>query len=235
MKRKGYQNLRSAFLAGVLLGVPAAITIWVFITLVLFLEGAVKLLPKAIQPENLLGFPIPGLGILLALSTILLLGLATRSYVGSRAILLYERLLARVPVLSSIYQGIKQLMEAVFASGKGHFQQVVLVEYPRRGVYALAFLTGDAFLQGADGTRMVNVFLPTTPNPTSGFYLVLPKEDMVELDISVEQAFKLIMSAGIVAPPRRLLTDAGEVVDVEPTPMLVNEAGGEDESGSASS
>jgi uncharacterized membrane protein len=200
VKRKWYQGLRSAFLAGILLGVPALVTIWVLITLIKFLEGAVKLLPKAIQPEELLGFPIPGLGILLAISTILLLGLATRSYVGSRLILVYERLLARVPILSSIYQGIKQLMEAVFASGKGHFQQVVLVEYPRRGAYALAFHTGDAFLQGADGTRMVNVFLPTTPNPTSGFYLVLPEKDVVNLHISVEQAFKLIMSAGIVAP-----------------------------------
>jgi len=229
VKRKWYQGLRSAFLAGILLGVPALVTIWVLITLVSFLEGAVKLLPKAIQPENLLGFPIPGLGILLALSTILLLGLATRSYVGSRMITLYERLLARVPILSSIYQGIKQLMEAVFASGKGHFQQVVLVEYPRRKAYALAFLTGDAFLQGADGTRMVNVFLPTTPNPTSGFYLLLPEKDVINLDISVEEAFKLIMSAGIVSPPTRLLTERGELVDVEPTPKLVHRVGGEDD------
>lgn len=211
--RSYLQQIRTWFLAGILVGVPAAVTIWVLVSLVGFLEGAVKLLPDALEPENLLGFRIPGLGILLALSTVLLIGLATRSYIGSRTIALYENLIARLPVVSWIYQGIKQLLEAVFLSDKGHFQKVVMVEYPRKDAWALAFRTGTAFMQGADGTKMINVFLPTTPNPTSGFYLVLPESDVVDVDITVEQAFKLIMSAGIVAPPVKYLTAERELID----------------------
>lgn len=203
MNRTWYQRIRGTFLAGILVGAPLGVTIWVMVALVQFLESAVRLLPDAWQPQQLLGRPIPGLGVLLALTTILLLGMATRSYVGTRAISLYEALLARVPVISSIYQGIKQLMEAVFLSDAGHFQQVVMVEYPRRGIWAIAFRTGESFVQSASGEMLANIFLPTTPNPTSGFYLLVRESDIVEIEISVEEAFKLIMSAGIVSPHTR--------------------------------
>lgn len=205
------QGIRVAFIAGILVVVPLAATIWVLTLVMGFLEGTVRLLPDAVQPEVLVGQPIPGLGILLTLSTVILAGALTRSFFGRRLIELYEAMLGRVPIVSSVYQGVKQLTEALFSGREGQFRQVVLVEWPRRGVYAIAFHTGEAFLSVDDPDQeLVNVFLPTTPNPTSGFYLMLPRSDIRPLDLSVEEAFKLIMSAGIVAPARRLM-DTQEV------------------------
>ena len=193
-----WQNIRGSFIAGVLIIVPLAATIWVLVTLVVFLESAILLVPAGWRPE-FNGRPVPGLGILLAISAVFLLGLLTRSYVGRRFISAYEYILARLPIISSVYQGIKQLLESLFSGSKGNFRKVVLIEWPRRGVYVLAFHTGESFVSKGD-RRMVNLFLPTTPNPTSGFYVIVAEEDMEVLGISVEQAFKMIMSAGIVSP-----------------------------------
>lgn len=206
-----FQGIRGAFIAGVLIVVPLSATIWVLTLVMGFLEGTVRLLPDAVQPETLIGQPIPGLGILLTLTAVLTAGTLTRSFIGRRIIELYEAILSRVPIVSSIYQGVKQLTEALFSGREGQFRQVVLVEWPRRGVYAIAFHTGEAFLSADDpDLELVNVFLPTTPNPTSGFYLMLARSEIRPLDINVEEAFKLIMSAGIVAPDRHLM-DSSEV------------------------
>lgn len=200
------QAIRNAFIAGILLVVPLGATIWVLGFLVALLESSIRLLPRAIQPEELIGQPIPGLGVLLTFTAVLLAGALTRSFLGQRIVYFYEAVLARVPIVSSIYQGVKQLTEALFSGTDGQFRQVVLVEWPRRGVYAIAFHTGEAFLTVGDPNQeLVNVFLPTTPNPTSGFYLMLPRSEIRPLDLSVEEAFKLIMSAGIVAPDRELM------------------------------
>ncbi len=187
--------------------VPFAVTAWVLVYLVSFLEKAVRLLPDAVQPENLFGFPIPGLGILLAVTTVLLVGLATNNYFGRRLVDLSERILSRLPLVSSLYTGIKQLMEALFASERGSFRQVVLIEWPRKGSRVIAFHTGEAFIRGDDGQKYANVFMPSTPNPTTGFYLVLPAEEVIALDLTVEEAFKLIMSAGMVAPETPMIID----------------------------
>lgn len=194
------QRIRRALFAGLLVLGPITVTVWLLVFLVSVLEGVVRLLPEGIQPENLLGFKIPGLGLVLAFLTVLGVGMATRSYVGGRVVEWYERLLVRVPVVSGVYTGVKQLMEALFAADRGNFRKVVLIEWPRRGVRAVAFHTGESFVQPDSGEVWVNVFLPTTPNPTSGYYLMVPEHDVVILDLSVEDAFKLIMSAGIVAP-----------------------------------
>ncbi len=219
------QRIRQALFAGLLVLGPIAVTAWLLVFLVGFLEGIVRLLPDAIQPENLLGFPIPGLGLVLAVITVLFVGLVTRSYVGGRIVVTYERLLARVPVLSGVYSGVKQLMEALFAGERGNFRKVVMIEWPRRGVRAIAFHTGESFVQPDSGEVWVNIFLPTTPNPTSGYYLVIPEHDVVLLDLSVEDAFKLIMSAGIVAPRggMRLKDDGAWPVGALPTEEITRE------------
>ena len=126
-----------------------------------------------------------------------------RHFFGHELVRLWERLLSRVPVARSIYAGVKQLLEAIFTTEQSsRFNSVVMIEYPRRGVYALAFVTGTArgLIQEATEQTMINCFLPTTPNPTSGFYLLVPEEDVIEVDLSVEEAFKVIMSAGLVTP-----------------------------------
>ena len=134
---------------------------------------------------------------------IILMGVVARHFFGHEFLRAWERLLARVPLASSLYSGVKQLLEAIFTRQQSsRFNRVVLVEYPRKGVYALAFTTGPARgpVQDATEQHMINCFLPTTPNPTSGFYLLVPEHEVVDVDLSVEDAFKLVMSAGLVTP-----------------------------------
>jgi len=195
-------NFRSDLLAGILVLAPLGLTAWVFFGLVGLADGLIRLLPAAARPETYLGFPIPGLGVFLALILVLLTGFTMRYYAGQKVVAWYEVVLGRVPLLSGVYQGLKQLMKTVFRKGGHHFRQVVLLEYPRRGIYCLAFVTNeDPFIRvEGDSQRLISVFLPTTPNPTSGFYLLVPAVDLRKLDMTSEEAFKLIMSAGIVTP-----------------------------------
>ena len=200
---KGYgTKLRDDLLAGILVLAPVGITAWVFFFLVGIADGMIRLLPEAVRPETYLGFPIPGLGVVLALILVALTGLTMRYYAGQKVVEWYESLLSRVPLVSGVYQGFKQLVNTLFTERGQHFRQVVLLEYPRTGIYCFAFVTNeDAFLK-VEGSydRLISVFLPTTPNPTSGFYLLVPAQDLLKVDISTEEAFKLIMSAGIVPP-----------------------------------
>lgn len=195
--------LRGALITGALILAPLGITIWVFVTLVGIADGLLQLLPDALQPETYLGFPIPGLGIVATVVLVALVGFGMRYYTGRRIVELYEAALGRVPILNALYQGLKQLFDTVLSKRGKHFRQVVLLEYPRKGIWCLAFLTNERdFLraEGVESAPLVSVFLPTTPNPTSGFYLLVPSDDVRLVDISVEEAFKLIMSAGIVTP-----------------------------------
>jgi uncharacterized membrane protein len=180
------------------------ITIFVFSTLVDFADGLIRVLPEAWQPETHLGFPIPGLGVVVAVLLVALTGLFMRYYAGQRVVEFYETLLARVPLLSGIYQGFKQLVDTVFTQRGQHFRQVVMLEYPRKGIFCLAFVTNEDPFMDVEHTddRLISVFLPTTPNPTSGFYLLVPATDLRKVDMTSEEAFKLIMSAGIVTPGR---------------------------------
>jgi uncharacterized membrane protein len=209
--------LRRYFVAGILTFAPIGITLWAIAWIVQKLDNLLlpRLLgvvfPGADQPPQ-----IPFLGALFTLLVILLFGVIARHLFGWELVRLSERVLSRVPVARNIYGGVKQLFEAIFIGERGPgFRRVVLVEYPRREAWAIGFTTGPAgpTLQRAAKEPMVNVFVPTTPNPTSGFYLLVPERDLRELDITVEQAFKLVMSAGLVgpdlaAPPRRV--DEGE-------------------------
>ncbi|MFT5683974.1 MAG: putative membrane protein [Myxococcota bacterium] len=202
MPSRVFAELRLALIAGVLVLAPLGVTSWVFFALVSRADSVIELLPHRLQPETLLGFHIPGLGILLSLMLVVGVGLAMQYYTGRRVVELFEGLLGRVPVLSGIYQGVKQLIDTIFSRKGAHFREVVLVEYPRRGLYCLAFLTNeDSWLKipGVD-SELISIFLPTTPNPTSGFYLLVSREDVKRLDLTPEEAFKVIMSAGIVTP-----------------------------------
>jgi len=197
---------RRYFAAGLIAFAPLAITVWVLIWIIKRLDNL--LLPWV------LGLFAPGLesppqapplvGALFTFLVILLAGVIVRHLFGYELVNIGERILSRVPVARSIYGGVKQLFEAIFASNRhSNFNRVVLIEYPRKGIYALAFTTGSAegpVHDAIHGERLVNCFLPTTPNPTSGFYLVVPEEDLHEVELSVEEAFKVIMSAGLVTP-----------------------------------
>jgi uncharacterized membrane protein len=198
------EAVRRYFVAGVLFFAPIGVTIWAIASIVVWLDNLILphvlrlVVPGMDDPP-----PLPVLGMLFTFLVIILLGVIARHFFGHEAVRAWERLLSRVPVARSIYAGVKQLLEAIFTTEQSsRFNNVVMIEYPRRGIYALAFVTGTArgFLQDASEANMINCFLPTTPNPTSGFYLVVPENEVIEVDISVEDAFKIVMSAGLVTP-----------------------------------
>jgi uncharacterized membrane protein len=206
--RRFFSWLREAtrryFIAGLVFSAPIAITIWVIWKIVVFMDNLI--LPRVLKlviPGLEDPPPLPLVGMLFTFFVIILLGVIARHLFGGEFTRAWERLLGRVPVARNIYSGVKQLFEAIFSSGqRSQFNRVVLVEYPRKGIYALAFTTGAARgrVQEATEKRMLNCFLPTTPNPTSGFYLLVPEDEVVDTKMSVEDAFKLVMSAGLVAP-----------------------------------
>lgn len=195
---------RRYFVAGVVFFAPIGITLWALASIVVWLDNLILpaflrlILPGANEPMRL-----PIVGMLFTFFVIILLGVVARHLFGVEVQRAWERLLSRVPVARSLYAGVKQLFEAIFTSNRtSQFNRVVLVEYPRKGIYAVAFTTGAArgVVQEATEKPMLNIFLPTTPNPTSGFYLLVPEEEVIETRLTVEEAFKLVMSAGIVAP-----------------------------------
>lgn len=204
--RRVRARVQRDFFAGLLVLGPLFVTVWVGLALTRAVDGLLDILPRFLHPEVLLGVNLPGLGIVLAVVTILSVGAAMRYYTGRRVVELYERALGQVPVLSSVYAGLKQLVDTLLTEDARRFRQVVLIEYPRKDVWALAFVTGDGGFVDVEevsgGDQLLNVFLPTTPNPTSGFYLLARSRDLVLVDMDIEAAFKLIMSAGVVYPHR---------------------------------
>jgi uncharacterized membrane protein len=194
--------MRKYLIAGLLVWMPLGITFLVIRAIVGFLDKSLLLLPDAYQPDTLLGFHIPGLGVVLAVVLVLTTGMIMANLLGRRLVNAWESLLARIPLVRSLYAGIKQIMEAVLATDAKSFRRVLLVEYPRRGVWSLAFMTTDQLgeVQQKTETDVIGVFIPTTPNPTSGFVLMVPAEEVIELDMTVEQGLKMIISMGTVVP-----------------------------------
>ena len=211
---------RRYLVAGILAFAPLAITIWAIAWIIerldnLLLPRVLSLFLPAIQEPP----RIPLLGALFTLLVIILLGIIARHLFGGQLHRAWERLLSRVPVARNIYGGVKQLFEAIFSSDRvSRFHRVVLIEYPRKGIYAIAFTTGPARgpIQAATESHMINCFLPTTPNPTSGFYLLVPEQEVISVDLSVEEGFKLIMSAGLVTPGDVPTGEVSAVADVGP-------------------
>lgn len=196
-------RLRTYFLTGVLVTTPIVITIYVAWIVVRFVDTrAARLLPPEYNPGTYLPISVPGLGLVVFIILLTLIGMLTTGYVGRLVTPAMDGVVARVPFLRSIYGATKQILETLM-SGKSSFREVVLIEFPRLGQWSVAFVTGSvkSEIPGA-GDELVNVFIPTTPNPTNGFLIFVPRRDLVPLDISVEAGVKLVISGGIVSPER---------------------------------
>lgn len=194
--------MKRYLVTGLLIWIPLAITLWVLHLLVTTMDGSLDLLPPWLQPEALLGTRIPGLGVILTILVVLLTGVLASNIFGQRIVQLWESLLRRIPVVNTIYHGVKQVSDTLFKPGGQAFRKALLIEWPREGTWTIAFLTGTP---GGDvATHLkgdyVSVYVPTTPNPTGGYFVMLPREDVIELDMTVDEALKYIISMG-VAPP----------------------------------
>ena len=195
--------MRKYIIAGLLVWMPLCITFLVIRAIVGLLDRTLLLLPEPYQPDNLLGMHIPGLGVLLAAILVLTTGMIVANFLGKRLVVSWEHFLARIPLVRSLYAAIKQIMEAVLSTDAQSFRKVLLIEYPRKGVWSLAFLTSDNLgeVQAKTSSEVISVFIPTTPNPTSGFIIMVPKDDVIELDMAVEDGLKMIISLGVAVPP----------------------------------
>ena len=194
--------LRKYFVTGLLILVPLAITMWVIHAVITLMDQSLLLLPPDWRPEALLGIYIPGVGTILTLLIILVTGLLTRNFVGNYVVAGWEALLNRIPIVNSIYSSVKQVSDTLFSSDGKAFRTAVLVQYPLAGTWTIAFVTGTPSfaVQQHLGDEFVNIYIPTTPNPTSGFFLIVRKSEIFELDMSVDVALKHIVSMGVVAP-----------------------------------
>jgi len=197
------QLIKRYFITGLLIWVPLVITGWVLSLIVSTLDQSLRLLPEAIHPQNIVGFAIPGVGALLTLAMILFTGLLAANFIGQKLVGWWDKLLSRIPVVNTVYKSVKQVSDTLFAPNGNAFRKALLVQYPRYGSWTIAFMTGQPggdlvnHLQG----EYVSVYVPTTPNPTSGFFLMMPANEVVELEMSVDEALKYIISMGVVAPP----------------------------------
>lgn len=199
------QLIKRYFITGLLIWVPLVITVWVLSIIVNTLDQSLQLLPEVLHPRNLFGFSIPGVGAILTLAMILLTGLLAANFIGQKLVGWWDKLLSRIPVVNSVYKAVKQVSDTLFAPNGNAFRKAVLVQYPRQGAWTIAFLTGTP---GGDIRNhlegdYISIYVPTTPNPTSGFFLMMPRRDVVELDMTVDEALKYIISMGVVAPPPR--------------------------------
>lgn len=190
------------FITGLLVVVPLYLTINIFGLIVGYMDALLKYLPESLQPDTYLPVHIPGLGVIFTIAVIFLAGLLATNLLGKKMVEISDNILARIPLFKSIYKPIKQFLETFLATGYSGFRKAVLIEFPGKGMYSVGFLTGPASgeVQTKTAEKVVNVFLPTTPNPTTGFYLLIPEKDVIVLDMSVEDAFKLIITGGMVSP-----------------------------------
>ena len=194
--------MRKYFVTGLVILVPLVITVWVISMIVGTLDQSLLLLPQSWRPEALVGFHIPLLGTIFTLLIIFFTGLATRNFIGNQVVRAWEMVLTRIPVVNTIYSSVKQVSDTLLSSSGNAFRTAVLVEYPRLGSWTIAFVTG---VPGGDVANhlqadYISIYVPTTPNPTSGFFLMVPRKDTIELNMSVDEALKYIVSMGVVAP-----------------------------------
>jgi uncharacterized membrane protein len=205
-KENSFVNfIKRYFFTGLLISAPIGATIYITIFIVEFIAGLVpqRFNPNGLLPE-IIGYEIPGLELIIAFLSFILIGLIFSTLFGKAILGYFDNLITRIPFAGNVYKAIKQITET-FSNADAAYQKVVLIEYPRKDIYAIGFMTGETKgeIKNRKKIDMVNVFVPTTPNPTSGFLLFIPKEDAVELDMSVEDAIKLVVSAGMVVPPTK--------------------------------
>jgi uncharacterized membrane protein len=194
--------MKKYLITGLLIWIPLAITIWVLELIVSTMDQSLLLLPPQYQPQALFGYQIPGLGALLTVLVVLVTGVLASNILGQRLVRFGEKIVGRIPVVKSIYSGVKQVSDTLFAPGGQAFRKALLVQYPREGSWTIAFLTGRPGGDVANHLRgeYLSVYVPTTPNPTSGFFLMMRKAEVVELDMSVDEALKYVISMGVVPP-----------------------------------
>ena len=203
------KKLRTIIVAGLLVWIPLGLTIFVIKLLIDLLGQTYLLIPPALRPENLIGFEIPGIGVVVAIIVVLLTGLITANYFGKRIVESWDSFLDRIPLVRSIYSPLKKFSELVLSDQTQSFSKVLLIEYPRKGIYSLCFQTSKELgeVQNQSGEEMVCVYIPTTPNPTSGYIVLVPQNEVQELKMSVEDALKMIISLGVVVPDPNALND----------------------------
>lgn len=195
-------TLRKYLIAGLLVWLPLAATFFIIRLLIELLDKTILLLPLEWQPQQLLGFTIPGMGFVFAFLVLLTTGMLAANLFGRKLVEGWESLLGRIPVVRNIYQAVKQIASSLLTSSNKAFRKVVMLEYPRKGIWSLGFLTNEsiAFKDETTNIERIAVFIPTTPNPTSGFIIMADSADVQELDITVEEGFKFIISLGVVVP-----------------------------------
>ncbi|MDX1915931.1 MAG: DUF502 domain-containing protein [Methylophilus sp.] len=194
--------MKRYFITGLLVLVPVVITAWVITTLIGTLDQSLLLLPESWRPKHSFGFEVPGVGALLTLLIIFVTGLIATNIFGQQLIAWWELLLSRVPVVKSIYQGVKQVSDTLFSDSGNAFRKAALIRFPHQNSWSIAFVTGTPSGEVASHLSgdYVSVYVPTTPNPTGGYFLILPKSEIIELDMTVDQALKYVISMGVVAP-----------------------------------
>jgi len=196
------KKLKQIFLTGLAVTVPIGLTLYILFFLIDIMDSLLKIIPARYHPDTLLGIHIPGLGTIATVILIFICGLITASYVGNKIVQSGEDLLYRIPFVRNIYQAIKRFSDTMVMDRRSSFKRVVLVEFPRKGIYTIGFVTGkpDLEFRKEPGQNYVSVFLPTTPNPTSGYLIILPEGELLEVHMSVEEALTYIISVGIVTP-----------------------------------
>jgi len=199
------KRLRRYLVAGILVWLPLGVTIFLLRILIGLMDKSLVFVPQQYRPEEWLGFAIPGLGLVLTLLVLLFTGLLATNFLGRGMVSLWESMLERIPVVRSVYSAAKNFAEIVFSDSGQSFNKVLLIEYPRKGLYSLAFQTATRLgeVQGRTGEAVVCTFVPTTPNPTSGFIIIVPRKDIIELDMDIDEALKMIISLGVVVPTWR--------------------------------
>ena len=199
------KNLRRYLVAGILVWLPIGVTIILLRILIGLMDRTLVLVPAQYRPEEWLGFAIPGLGLVLSFFILLVTGVLAANFVGRSLVGFWERILERIPIVRSVYSASKNFAEVVFSDSDQSFKKVLLIEYPRKGLYGLAFQTATELgeVQGRTGEEVICTFVPTTPNPTSGFIIIVPKKDVIELDMEIDEALKMIISLGVVVPSWR--------------------------------
>jgi uncharacterized membrane protein len=195
------ENFQRYFLAGLLVFLPVVITLWFLGWVIALLDGLLDVLPAGVHPNTYLPFAIPGLGALVTVTLILFLGILTRGVATRRFLAAWENIFVKIPIFRGVYTAVQKLVQT-FLGQSQNSRQVVMIEYPRKGIYTVGFAMGRAWheLERTQEVQLVNVFIPTTPNPTSGFYLLVPTTEISPLDMTMEEALKLITSGGLITP-----------------------------------
>jgi len=196
------KKLQKYLIAGLLVWLPIVVTVLLFRFLITLMDQTLILLPSQIRPEAIIGFKLPGLGLILTLLVLIVTGIFAANFVGRSMVNFGEKIFKKIPIVRSVYSAAKNFADIVFSDTGQSFKKVLLIQYPRKGIYSLAFQTSTNLgeVQKKTGSDVVCTFVPTTPNPTSGFIIIIPKEDVIEMDMEIDEAFKMIVSLGVVVP-----------------------------------